>query len=104
MVKKALYDAVGGLDAENFAVAYNDVDFCLRLWEKGFCNVMTPFACAVHHESKSRGDDTNCGGPRQARYEAERERFRTRYADLMQRGDPYYNPHLTLLYENYGYR
>lgn len=104
MVKKELYDAVGGLDAEHFAVAYNDVDFCLRLWEKGLCNVMTPFACAVHHESKSRGDDTNCGGPRQARYEAERERFRARYAELMQRGDPYYNPHLTLLYENYGYQ
>lgn len=104
MVKKELYDAVGGLDAENFAVAYNDVDFCLRLWEKGYLNVMTPFACAVHHESKSRGDDTNCGGPRQARYEAERDRFRARYADLMQRGDPYYNPHLTLLYENYGYQ
>lgn len=104
MVKKELYDHFGGLDAENFAVAYNDVDFCLRLWQSGLLNVMTPFATAVHHESKSRGDDTHAGGAKQARYEAEKARFCARYADLMQRGDPYYNPHFTLLYENYGYK
>ena len=104
MVKKELYDRLGGLDEERFAVAYNDVDFCLRLWQTGLLNVMTPFAAAVHHESKSRGDDTNCGGEKQARYERERENFRTRYAGLMQRGDPYYNPHLTLQFENYAYK
>lgn len=103
MVKSELYARFGGLDAENFAVAYNDVDFCLRLWQAGYLNVMTPFAQATHYESKSRGDDTRAGGEKQARYEAERTRFRTRYANLLQRGDPYYNPHLTLLYENYGY-
>ena len=93
-----------GLDEANFAVAYNDVDFCLKLRAKGYLNVMTPFAAAVHHESKSRGDDTHCGGERQARYEAEKARFVQKYAALMERGDPYYNPHFTLLYENYGYK
>ena len=104
MVKKELYDRFGGLDEENFAVAYNDVDFCLRLWQSGLLNVMTPFATAVHHESKSRGDDTRAGGEKQARYEREKARFCARYAGLMQQGDPYYNPHFTLLYENYGYK
>ena len=44
MVKKSLYDALGGLDEENFAVAYNDVDFCLKLRAKGYLNVMTPLS------------------------------------------------------------
>ncbi|MBD5102991.1 MAG: glycosyltransferase family 2 protein [Subdoligranulum sp.] len=104
MVKKELYERMGGLDAEQFAVAYNDVDFCLRLWQSGCLNVMTPFAAATHHESKSRGDDTGCGGEKQARYERERDNFRARYAGLMQRGDPYYNPHFTLKTENYAYQ
>ncbi len=104
MVKASLYRALGGLDEQNFAVAYNDVDFCLRLREKGLLNVMTPFAAAVHHESKSRGDDTKSGGAKQQRYEAEKARFVEKYNALMEQGDPYYNPHLTLLYENYGYK
>lgn len=104
MVKKSLYEALGGLDEKNFAVAYNDVDFCLRLRQQGYVNVMTPFAEGTHYESKSRGSDT-AGGERQARYEAERERFRQKYAHMLpEGGDPYYNPHFTLLYENYGYR
>ncbi len=104
MVKKSLYDALGGLDEANFAVAYNDVDFCLRLRAQGYVNVMTPFAAGTHYESKSRGPDT-AGGERQARYEAERARFRQKYAPMLAEGrDPYYNPHFTLLYENYGYK
>lgn len=104
MVKTGLYQAAGGLDAEHFAVAYNDIDFCLRLHEKGFLNVMTPFAEGYHHESKSRGDDTKAGGEKQARYEAEKAFFQKKYAALLAAGDPYYNPHFTLLYENYGYK
>lgn len=104
MVKKSLYDTLGGLDEKNFAVAYNDIDFCLRLRAKGLLNVMTPFADAYHYESKSRGDDTHSGDARQTRYEAERERFCKKYARLLEHGDPYYNPHFTLLYENYGYK
>lgn len=104
MVKTALYKAAGGLDAKNFAVAYNDVDFCLKLHARGYLNVMTPFAEGYHYESKSRGDDTKSGGEKQARYEAEKKAFCEKYATLLEQGDPYYNPHFTLLYENYGYR
>ena len=104
MVKTAVYRAIGGLDEANFAVAYNDVDFCLRLREAGLLNVMTPFAAGVHYESKSRGDDTKSGGEKQARYEREKAAFVEKYRALMEQGDPYYNPHLTLLYENYGWR
>lgn len=104
MVRRAYYNALGGLDEKNFAIAYNDVDFCLRLRAKGVKNVMTPFATAYHYESKSRGDDTKAGGEKQARYEREREAFRRKYAPLIEAGDPYYNPHFTLLYENYGYK
>lgn len=93
MVKKADYDAVGGLD-EKFAVALNDVDFCLRLREKGLLNVFTPFAEAYHYESASRGLDTV---PEKAkRYEEECKLFRERWKDLLEQGDPYYNPNFTL--------
>lgn len=103
MVKTALYDQVDGLDEENFAVAYNDVDFCLKLRKKGYVNVFTPFAQAYHYESKSRGSDEH--GENAKRYQGEKQRFVEKYADMMgEGGDPYYNPHLTLLYENYGYK
>ena len=102
MVKKALYEELGGLDEKEFAVSYNDVDFCLRLREKGLLNIFTPYAEAYHYESKSRGLDTE--GANAQRYAGERERFRKKYAQLLREGDPYYNPHFTLKYENYGYK
>lgn len=103
MVKTALYDKVGGLDEQNFAVAYNDVDFCLKLRKEGYLNVCTPFADAYHYESKSRGNDKE--GANAVRYQGEKQRFVEKYADMMgEGGDPYYNPHFTLLYENYGYK
>lgn len=102
MVKTKLYAAFCGLDDRDFGVAYNDVDFCLRMHEEGYWNVFTPFAVAYHYESKSRGYDTE--GPNKARYEAEKKAFVTRYAALMEKGDPFYNPHFTYLYENYGYK
>ena len=56
MTKKTLFDEIGGL-SEEFAVALNDVDYCLRLREKGLLNVFTPFAELFHYESASRGSD-----------------------------------------------
>jgi GT2 family glycosyltransferase len=55
MVSREIYDAMSGLDEEAFAVAYNDVDFCLRVWQAGYQNIFTPYCEAYHHESKSRG-------------------------------------------------
>ena len=82
----------------------HDVVRRVRLRGHGLLNVMTPFAAGVHYESKSRGDDTKSGGEKQQRYEREKACFVHKYRELMEKGDPYYNPHLTLLYENYGWR
>jgi GT2 family glycosyltransferase len=93
MVKKSLYEEVGGLD-ETFAVSLNDVDFCLKLRAKGYLNVFTPFAELYHYESKSRGLDDS--GVNAARYDEESARFRTKWAEVLAAGDPYYNPNFSL--------
>lgn len=93
LVKKALYEEVGGLD-EAFAVALNDVDFCLKLRARGYLNVFTPFAQLYHFESASRGLDDDGGKLR--RYEKEVQVFRERWRDVLEKGDPYYNPNFSL--------
>lgn len=93
MVSKALYEELGGLD-ESFTVALNDVDFCLRVREKGFFNIFTPFAELYHYESKSRGSDKK--DERALRYQQESDRFRVKWADALAKGDPYYNPNFSL--------
>jgi len=93
LVKKTLFELVGGLD-EGFAISLNDVDFCLKLRSKGFLNVFTPFAELYHHESISRGlDDT---GERAKRYDRESACFRDKWEELLEKGDPYYNPNFSL--------
>lgn len=94
MVKKSLYDELGGLD-EQYAVALNDVDFCLRLREKGYLNVFTPFAELFHFESISRGSDIE-NQKKAERYEAECKIFRARWKELLEKGDPYFNPNFSL--------
>lgn len=101
MVKTELYNRFP-LDEENFAVAYNDIDFCLRLYEAGYLNVFTPYSEGYHYESKSRGLDETDG--QNLRYEGEKARFAQKWQKYFNYGDPYYNPHFTLLYENYGYK
>ncbi len=93
LVRKSWYDRLGGLD-EDFAVALNDVDFCLRLREKGLLNVFTPFAELYHFESKSRGLDDD--GERAKRYDEESARFRQKWQAALAAGDPYYNPNFSL--------
>lgn len=93
MVSKVLYEELGGLD-ENFAVALNDVDFCLRVREKGLLNIFTPFAELYHYESKSRGSDKK--DDKAVRYQMEADRFRVKWADALAKGDPYYNPNFSL--------
>lgn len=102
MVKKALFDEVGGL-SEDLAVALNDVDLCLKLRKKGFLNVFTPFAELFHYESASRGTDvTEAALPDKAqRYERECELFRTRWKQELEKGDPYFNPNFSLDHSNY---
>lgn len=93
MVKKAIYDELGGLD-ESFAVSLNDVDFCLRIREAGYLNVFTPFAELYHFESVSRGLDD--AGKKAERYNEESEHFRTKWRKMLEMGDPYYNPNFSL--------
>lgn len=87
MVRKEVFFEVGGFDAKNLVVAFNDVDFCLKMREKGYLIVYTPFVVLRHHESLSRGragDDL-----------AEIAFMQRRHAGLLEKGDPYYNPNLT---------
>ena len=93
LVKKKLFEEVGGLD-ESFAISLNDVDFCLKLREKGLLNVFTPFAELYHFESVSRGLDDQ--GEKAARYNDESERFREKLKEVLEKGDPYYNPNFSL--------
>ena len=93
MVKKSKYEAVGGFDEEQ-AVAYNDVDFCLKLGESGLQNIFNPFCELYHYESLSRGLDTD--SENQERFLAEVERFSKKWSAKLEKGDPYYNPNFSL--------
>lgn len=93
LVKKALFDEVGGLET-SFAISLNDVDFCLKLREKGYLNVFTPFAELYHFESISRGLDDQ--GEKAQRYNRESEQFREKWKQVLAEGDPYYNVNFSL--------
>ena len=93
LVRTSVWDEVKGLD-EKFAVAFNDVDFCLRVRDKGYRIVWTPYAQLTHYESKSRGGDEK-DPVKAARFAAEQQRLYDIHgkADILD--DPYYNPSLT---------
>lgn len=99
LVSKQIYDEVGGLD-ESFAVALNDVDFCLKIRQKGYLNVFTPFAELYHYESKSRGLEDDKA--KAERYNEETARFRERWKKELDAGDPYYNKNFSLDYSDYS--
>ncbi len=99
MVSRAKFDEVGGFD-ESFQVSLNDVDFCLKLRDKGYLNVFTPFAELFHYESLSRGLDLE--GKNAKRYEIESEHFRTKWKEVLDKGDPYYNPNFSLDRSDYS--
>ena len=93
LVRRSLYDAMGGLDEEHLPVSFNDVDLCLRLRDAGYRTVWEPAAVLAHHESTSRGRDDN---PRKAaRVAKEVTWMRERWGDLIL-NDPAYNPNLSL--------
>jgi GT2 family glycosyltransferase len=85
LTRRAVFAEAGGLDEKNFAVSYNDVDYCLRLRELGYSIVYTPYARVIHHESASRGYDR--GNPNESRT------MRERWAALLAH-DPFNNPNL----------
>jgi GT2 family glycosyltransferase len=93
MTKRAVWVELGGLD-EKFQISLNDIDFCMRIREKGGAIVFTPYAVLYHHESKSRGADDNEEKIQWARREL--ESFSTRYVHVMENVDPFYSFNLTL--------
>ncbi|MCZ8314953.1 glycosyltransferase [Phreatobacter sp.] len=97
VVRASVYAEVGGLDAEHLAVAFNDVDFCLKVREAGYRNVWTPFACLKHHESLSRGAETT--PEKRARFERETTTMMARWGEKLL-NDPFYSPNLTLARED----
>jgi len=98
-VRRELYEEIGGLDEENLPIAFNDVDFCLRLGEAGYRNLWTPYAEAYHHESASRGVDNTPAKLR--RFASEIEYMKRRWGDILT-NDPYYSRHLTLEHEDFS--
>ena len=100
MVKKEIYLDLNGMDEENFKIAYNDVDFCLRVLKKGYLNIFTPYALAYHYESLSRGDDNT--GENKKRFDKEKKALFLLHGEIIKNGDPYYNPNLTLSREDFG--
>ncbi|WP_146106442.1 glycosyltransferase [Desulfobulbus oralis] len=98
-VRKAVYKEVGGLDEVNFAVGYNDVDFCLKLREHGYTNLCNPEVVLIHHESISRGKDET--PEKITRFWNEISLLKKRWPNVWYH-DPAYNPNLTLSESNYS--
>ena len=93
MVKKSEFDSVKGFD-ENFKVAFNDIDLCMKFRAAGKKIVFTPYAELYHYESKSRGlEDTP---EKQFRFDKEVKRFQEKWAQQLEMGDPYYSPNLSV--------
>lgn len=98
VVRRVIYEEVGGLD-ETLAVAFNDVDFCLRLRERGYTNIWTPFAELTHHESATRGQEDT--PEKWARFRREVDLMKRRWGARLE-SDPAYNPNLTLSAEPFA--
>lgn len=97
VVKKSIYEEVGGLNEVDLQVAFNDVDFCLRVRAAGYQNLWTPYADLYHHESATRGaDDTP---EKQARFAKEVAYMTGKWADELA-NDPAYSPNLSLAIES----
>ncbi|MDQ7727295.1 glycosyltransferase family 2 protein [Halomonas sp. SpR8] len=101
LLRKSVFDNVGGLNEADLRIAYNDVDLCLKVREAGYRNLWSPFAELYHHESISRGaDDTPS---KRARWLSEVKYMRRTWAKQLDH-DPAYNPNLTLVHEDFSLR
>ena len=99
--KRSVFDAVHGF-SEELAVAFNDIDYCMKVRALGKLVVYAPYALLYHYESKSRGlEDTP---EKVARFNREVKIFADKWPDILKHGDPYYNPNLTLRKSNFALR
>jgi GT2 family glycosyltransferase len=101
MTRRDVFDEVGGLD-EELPLDYNDVDFCLKIRNRGYLNVWTPLAELYHHESLTRGSVRKAD--RQLQLDRAKLRFQEKWGVLYCDGDPYYNPNLSLSSGNFEVR
>jgi GT2 family glycosyltransferase len=101
MIRRDVFEEVGGFD-ENLAIAFNDVDLCLRIREKGYLIVYTPYSKLYHSESFSRGyEDTP---EKIERFSKEFKYMMENWGRTIDKGDPYYNPNLSLEHEDFRIR
>jgi len=99
VVQKNIFEEVGALNEAELQVAFNDVDFCLRVREAGYRNVWTPYAELYHHESATRGYENT--PEKQARFAKETQYMKQRWGDALL-NDPAYSPNLTLDFEDFS--
>lgn len=100
IIRKSIFDSLGGLNESDLQIAYNDVDFCLRVREAGYRNIWTPYAELYHYESASRGyEDTP---EKKARFEKETSYMQRRWGKALHY-DPAYSPNLTLAHEDFSF-
>ena len=99
MVRKNVFDELGGFD-EKYPLAGSDIDFCLKASVKHYQVVWTPYAELYHYESRTRGNETT--REQKKRFIQEKTYFQQKWAGFLEKGDPYYNPNLTLDYEDFS--
>ncbi|MDE2421448.1 MAG: glycosyltransferase [Gammaproteobacteria bacterium] len=99
LVRKKVYEQVGGLNETNLKVAFNDVDFCLKVKTAGYRNIWTPYAELYHHESVSRGHEDS--PEKKARFAKEALYMQQQWRHIL-KNDPSYNPNLTLEHEDFS--
>lgn len=87
--RKSIYEEVGYMDEKDFAVAFNDVDFCLKIREKGYLIVYNPYIELMHYESKTRGYENTPA--KKERFEKEANNFKNKWKKVIKEGDPYLN-------------
>ena len=102
LCRRELYEEVGYMDEELFKVAFNDVDFCLKLMEKGYRNVYVPYVELYHYESKTRGYEYS--KEKEERFNRESDNFKSKWKEILEKGDPYYNINFTRETCNYDIR
>jgi GT2 family glycosyltransferase len=100
-IRREVYNEVGGLDGENLRIAFNDIDFCLKVGERGYHNLYLPEIVLRHYESYSRGMEDTL--EKQARFAKEVRFMRDKWGSLLD-NDPYYSPNLSLHSEQFHIR
>ena len=99
LVKNSVFEEVQGLN-EELKVAFNDIDFCMKIRKAGYLIVYNPYAELYHYESKSRGMEDS--PEKKKRFNSEKSIFRKYWPQILKNGDPYYNPNLSLMVKDYS--